>query len=157
MGKIAHASTNAVNTLYQTDWESTAIHTINGTANLDVVVNPMVSTLDANSQNITNCGDVGITSGGLIIPVVSKSSTYTATTSDGVILCDASAAWTLTLYTAVGNSGRQLIIKKTDSSANAVTVDGNASETIDGETTQVISDQYTSITVASDGSNWHII
>ena len=100
---------------------------------------------------------VSPTINGLIIPVVSKSSTYTATTSDSVILCAASSAWTLTLYAASGNSGRQLIIKKTDSSANAVTVDGNASETIDGGTTAAITTQFESITIVCDGSNWHIV
>lgn len=90
--------------------------------------------------------------------VVSKTEAYTATTSDNVILCDAtSAAFAVTLYASSGNGGRKLHIKKTDSTANAVTVDGNASETIDGGTTAVITAQYESITIVCDGSNWHII
>ena len=90
--------------------------------------------------------------------VTSTSASYTATTSDNFIACNANGgAITITLYTAVGNSGRQLLVKKTDSSANAVTVDGNSSETIDGATTYAITIQYESITIISDGSNWHII
>ena len=90
--------------------------------------------------------------------VTSKTANYTATTSDDVILCNASGgAFTITLYAASGNSGKQLTIKKTDSSNNAVTIDGNASETIDGTTTKAIAAQYTSLTIVCDGSNWHII
>jgi hypothetical protein len=37
-----------------------------------------------------------------------------------------------------------------------VTVDGNASETIDGALTYALAVQYQSITIISDGTNWHI-
>lgn len=97
--------------------------------------------------------------GGLtILAVVSKTTTYTATASDQVILCSASGgAWSLTLPTAVGITGKTYFIKKTDSSANAVTIDGNGTETIDGATTKAISTQYDAYTIVSDGANWHII
>lgn len=91
------------------------------------------------------------------LAVTSKTTTYTATTSDQVILNDtSSAAYTLTLYTAVGNTGRELFIKKTDSSSNLLTIDGNASETIDGDTTFVLDSQYDEISIVSDGTNWII-
>lgn len=48
-------------------------------------------------------------------------------------------------------------IKKTDSSANTVTIDGASSETIDGETTIVIATQYASVMIICDGTGWHII
>jgi len=85
-------------------------------------------------------------------------SPYTATTSDWTILCDAtSGAITVNLPAATNHTGRVYNIKKTDSSTNNVTVDGNASETIDGSTTQVLYSQWDSITIQCDGSNWHII
>ena len=60
--------------------------------------------------------------------VQSVTDDYTATNRDALILCDAtSAAFTVTLYSAVGNKGRKIAVKKTDSSANAITVDGNGS------------------------------
>ena len=48
-------------------------------------------------------------------------------------------------------------IKKTDSSANSIIIDGNAAETIDGELTQSTNVQYTAIKIVSNGSNWLVI
>jgi hypothetical protein len=94
----------------------------------------------------------------LITAVINKTGAYTAIDSDRVITCDASGgAFTITLPAASGRTGRIYHIKKTDSSANGVTVDGNASETIDGSTTVILSSQHDSIMIVSDGSNWHII
>lgn len=90
--------------------------------------------------------------------VVSKTASYSATTADTVILCDAtSAAITITLYAASGNSGRSITVKKTDSSTNSVTIDGNASETIDGDLTKVISSQYSSYTMVCNGTSWFLV
>jgi hypothetical protein len=50
-----------------------------------------------------------------------------------------------------------LTIKKVDASANTVTVDGNAAETIDGVTTKVLSAQYASISIICDGSTWSVV
>ena len=61
---------------------------------------------------------------------------------------------TITLYAASGNAGKVITVKKTDSSTNAVTLDGNASETIDGATTLALTAQYDSATVVCDGTNW---
>ncbi len=90
----------------------------------------------------------------------SKTANYTVTTSDRnkTFLGDAtSAAFTFTLPAASSaGSGFTLMFKKTDSSANAVTLDGNSSETIDGSTTYALSSQYDSAILICDGSNWHI-
>ena len=95
--------------------------------------------------------------GGVSHQLVAKTTTYTALTTDCFITCDASGgAFTVTLPAVSTVTGQIYHIKKTDSSANAVTTDGNASETIDGATTQVNSTQYNSISIVSDGSNWHI-
>jgi hypothetical protein len=88
----------------------------------------------------------------------SKTANYTATASDDVILCSASGgAFTITLPAAASSTGLHLVVKKTDSGFNAVTIDGNASETIDGATTKKLSTQYESIEIVCDGSNWHIV
>jgi hypothetical protein len=89
--------------------------------------------------------------------VTTKTTTYTATTSDNTILVSTASSWTLTLYTAVGNSGRRLFIKKTSSDTNTLTIDGNGSETIDGATTQIMRAQYDYFLLESDGSNWHVV
>lgn len=90
--------------------------------------------------------------------IQSKTANYTALITDDIVLYDAtSGLGTVTLYTAVGNGGRELIVKKTDSGTNTVTVDANDSETIDGDTTKVIQYQDSSMTIMSDNANWRII
>ena len=89
----------------------------------------------------------------------SKSAAYTAVAQeDDILLVDASgAARTITLPAAASSSGMILTVKKTDSSKNGVTIDGNASETIDGATTQVLYAQYESMTIVCDGTGWQIV
>jgi hypothetical protein len=67
------------------------------------------------------------------------------------------AARTITLPTAVGITGRHYIIRKSDSSANAVTVDGDGSETINGALTHVMTAQYQTVSIMSDGAGWMIL
>ena len=87
-----------------------------------------------------------------------KTSAYTLTNTDSTILGNAtSAGFTLTLPTAVGNTGKTYVIKKTDSSTNAVNIGTTSSQTIDGNTTYAISNQWGGVTLQSDGSNWLII
>lgn len=68
-----------------------------------------------------------------------------------------SGAVTVTLPAALGCTRRIYNIKKIDASANTVTIDANAAETIDGALTQVLTAQWQSITIQSDGTNWYII
>jgi len=90
--------------------------------------------------------------------VTSITSDTTLTVNDYLSLVDASsAAVTMTLPSAASTNGQQFIIKKTDSSSNTVTIDGNGSETIDGDTTLVINFQYDSATLVSDGTSWSIV
>lgn len=90
--------------------------------------------------------------------VVTVTGATTLTAGHDVVLCNAtSAAFTVTLPAAASNTGRRYSIKKIDSSANAVTVDGNGSETVDDSTTRVLSMQYDSISIVSDGTEWWII
>lgn len=81
-----------------------------------------------------------------------------ATTDDYLILANAtSASITVTLPVAADSDGTVIVVKKTDSSSNTVVVDGNGSETIDGATTQTLTSQYDSISVACDGAVWWIV
>lgn len=93
--------------------------------------------------------------------VLSKTAAYTVTISDltKIIACDASSgAFTVTLLAAAdAGDGAEITIKKTDSSVNAVTVDGDSSETIDGQTTYVLNRRYDAISLRSDASNWHVL
>lgn len=96
--------------------------------------------------------------GGILLPIVTKTTTYTATVSDYTILCDATGGgFTVTLPAATSFSGGILCIKKIDATGNTVTIDGNASETIDGATTQSLDVTQEAITIQSSGTNWFII
>ncbi len=72
-----------------------------------------------------------------------------------MIKVDASGgARTVNLPTAVGCAGQFYTIIKSDSSANTVTVDGATTETINGALTFVLTAQYQSVVLRSDGANW---
>ena len=66
-----------------------------------------------------------------------------------------STAVTATLPTAASIEGKKVHVKRLGT-AN-VTVDGYSSETIDGSATFVLTTQYSSVTMISDGTNWIII
>ena len=66
-------------------------------------------------------------------------------------------ARTITLPAAASHTHRIYNIKKIDASGNAVTIDGNAAETIDGAATQTLSIQWDSYTIQCDGTGWFII
>jgi len=90
--------------------------------------------------------------------ITTKTTTYTATSADHTILCDATSdAFTVTLPAASSSTGIKLHIKKTDPSANTITIDGNGGETIDGAATQTLSTQWDHLTIHCDGTSWYII
>jgi hypothetical protein len=89
---------------------------------------------------------------------VTKTAAHTVAEDDDVVLCDATGgAFTVTLPKAGLFTGKQVIIKKIDASANAVTIDGNGAETIDGAATVAMSTQYESRTLFAGSTGWHII
>lgn len=67
-----------------------------------------------------------------------------------------SGSLTITLPAVSGITGRRYQITKSDASANTVTIDGNASETINGATTHVLRSQYESITIKATTAGWII-
>ena len=90
--------------------------------------------------------------------ISTKTTTYTLNANDSVILADATGgAFSLNLPTAVGISGTVYDIKRTNSGANNVTIDASGAQTIDGALTYVLTVQYQSVTLISDGSNWSIL
>ena len=94
-------------------------------------------------------------SGIIIYNVVTKTSNYTASNGDCVLADASSGAITVTLPSPSSNA--IVNVKKIDSSTNAVTVEPNGSETIDGSSSKTIDTQYESYTFISDGTNWYII
>jgi hypothetical protein len=83
---------------------------------------------------------------------------YTAQAHDYSIRVDATdGALTVTLPAAGSLPGKVFVVKKVDSSANAVTIDADGSEEIDGATTESLASQYDAITVQSNGTSWDIL
>jgi len=96
--------------------------------------------------------------GAIATVIANKTGAYTVTISDSVITGDATAAaFSITLPTAVGITGRQYTFKKIDASANAVTIDGAGTETIDGAATYGLSAQRKYISIVSNGANRIIV
>jgi len=87
--------------------------------------------------------------------VVSKSSDYTASNNEFVLVDASGGAVTITLPSP--SSGGKVGVKKTDSSTNTVTISPSGSETIDGASSLTIDTQYQSYTLISDGTNWYIM
>ena len=75
--------------------------------------------------------------------------------TDHTIFFDATAgAISQALPAAASHNGRIYSLKKIDSSGNAVTIDPNASETIDGATTISLSAQWQHARIQSNGTAW---
>lgn len=86
----------------------------------------------------------------------STTQTLAITTDQFVKLSASGGAFTVTLPTASGNTGYIFILQKTDSTFNQITIDGNGSETINGNLTRKLSTQYETLKIISDGTNWLI-
>lgn len=90
--------------------------------------------------------------------VVSKTSAYTALSSDRFIFASASAAYNITLPTAA-NKGQLITVTKTDANSNIITVVAAAGQTIVQIGTRTsLSAQGYSVTLAADGNTtWYVV
>jgi len=79
----------------------------------------------------------------------------TLTVNENVVFASG-GGFTLTLPPAA-TATKMLCIKKIDSSMDVITIDGNDSETIDGQLTYLLEAQYMYVNIVSNGSNWLII
>ncbi|TET08527.1 MAG: hypothetical protein E3J83_03555 [Candidatus Atribacteria bacterium] len=92
--------------------------------------------------------------------VTAKTTTATLTSSEGgFVKVTAASAWTLGLPPASGDlTGLTYFIVKTDANSNLITIDANASETINGAFTYVgLQHQWNWVIIRLDGSNWVIM
>jgi len=92
---------------------------------------------------------------GKLAEIVGSDVVTTDTTADQIqtLLVDASGG-PVTITLPAPDSNVRVEVKKTDASANAVTVATPNSETIDGQSSLTLSAQYTARTIASDGANY---
>lgn len=89
---------------------------------------------------------------------ITGTTTIDNTYRNKIVLCDAtSATFSVNLQAvATAADGFTVTIKKTDSSANAVTIDGSSTEKIDDIATYVLSSQYDSVVLICDGTQWRV-
>lgn len=86
--------------------------------------------------------------------VTTQTNNYTALSTDDVILCNTTTtAFTLTLPSAATTK----IYHIKNIGTKNLTIDPNGSQTIDGALTKILPVQYQTLTIVSDGSNWHSI
>lgn len=85
-----------------------------------------------------------------------KTTTYTATVDDTLILADTSGGgFTITLPAAADATGRKVAIQKISSDANTLTIAAASGETVDNAASVTISAQNAALSPVSDGSNWY--
>lgn len=90
--------------------------------------------------------------------VASTTGGFTLTNVNDVVLANISASSsTYNLFTAVGNDGKVLKLKKIDDTTTVTTINANSTETIDGALTNLLSYKNDSVDIISDGSNWQIL
>src|SRR4051812_13758549 len=87
-----------------------------------------------------------------LINPVSATTAYTAADHDVVLANATGGAFAVTL--PAPTAGAHIMVKKTDASANAVTVTRAGSATIDGATTLALATQWSRAELISDGTNW---
>ncbi len=112
------------------------------------------------SAQLSVRGDHGITSLGAWYDATTATATgITLDYTNRLVTVDATAGpITITLPTITAASpsilGARYDIKKTDASANAITVSG--AETIDGAATATLAAQYDSISISAGATEWHV-
>jgi len=100
--------------------------------------------------------DIDIPSASIDYNTTSVTTNTTITQTSGLVTLVVTCSSTdITIYlpTAVLNQASYNIIK-VDSTANKVIIDADGAETIDGEGTMYIYDQWNFLQIQSDGTNW---
>jgi len=110
------------------------------------------ATLLDESGNSTFPGS--LKSNGIISNISSKNGNYTLTLSDEIIIVTNTA--TITLPTAIGNTGRTYTIKRYTTSGNT-TINTTSGQLIDGISTYILDVNKKAVKVVSDGANWYTI
>lgn len=88
--------------------------------------------------------------------ITSQSSAYSAVIGDAVLV---TAAAVITLPTAVGSAGKEIIVINRSASAANVTINTTSSQTVGGRASGdiILRRQNNFIRVVSDGANWQIV
>jgi len=137
-----------------TTWATKAL--IKNTGDASFLGNIGIGTT-APSAKLHVSGDT-IISGAFSTKVTTITANTTLDNTYHIVLANATnGAITITLPSASTCSGRQYVIKKIDSSTNAVTIAPQSGQTIDGQTGINITTQNDLRRIVSNGTNWYII
>lgn len=117
-----------------------------------------INTNNGRAGVLTSTPNSGLHVAGSMATIVTAiTGATTLSESHSEVLATATSAYSVTLPTAVGITGRRYTIVKTDNNANVITIATTSSQTINGSTTYVgLNAQYKRVTVVSDGANWVI-
>jgi hypothetical protein len=121
------------------------------------LIDSVIAALRAAGATLTLGGSTSrsvATTGGRIKKVTTVTDTVTLDSTYHHLLCNKASAMTVNLPAAASNSGREYYIKNINT--GVVTIDANASETIDGATTYALSAQYQSVLLVCNGTSWDI-
>ena len=100
-------------------------------------------------------GDGGGGSGDALGATAQKTSNYTASNWDFVLVNLVGASGDVTITLPAASSDAQVAVKIAGAAnGKIVTVDGNGAQTIDGAATRTMDSDYESMHLISDGSNW---
>jgi uncharacterized protein (TIGR02145 family) len=91
---------------------------------------------------------------GLKVATITAATTLAQT--HNVVLCN-TGPYTVTLPAAASNTGKVYYIKNIDAEGDDITLDGNASETIDGDLTFKLDPYKHAVRIVSDGTNWYVL
>lgn len=82
---------------------------------------------------------------------------YTQTDADETIhATGGSGGITITLLSATGRAGRPFFIKRVDTGIGLVTLSPVGGQGIEGQSSYLLTNQYQSVLLYSDGSNWFV-
>lgn len=146
VAKTANSATPPTVDVSDGTWGLLALHGLNGAKG---------DKGDKGDPGAPGAAGTGGTSGSGYTQIVSKSAAYTLVAGDFVLANANSAGFTLTLP-ANPAAGTLVGVKKSDASANAVTVVGSGGNLIDGDTSASILVQNTGFSLIYDGANWEI-
>jgi hypothetical protein len=110
---------------------------------------------DVAETDLTQAGGGGGGSSASLEVTSQKTTNYTASNGDFVLVNLVGASGDVTITLPAASSDVQVAIKIAGAAnGKIVTIDGNGAETIDGVATRTMETDYESIHLISDGSNW---
>lgn len=114
---------------------------------------------DLSDYLIALSGSQGTTNQKVGQRVASTSPVTVSSAGDCVVITDLSVAGAVTVNLPAGVNGQVFMIKdgKGDGATNNITINRAGADTIDGATTYVIDQNYGSVLIVFNGSNWSVI